>query len=82
MATSLVASPGLLIAWELNPLGGGIGGGTAAVLPGLKFGKSLHPEVFCGQRYYVGAIIYSARLAGTDVILIHSTLFYSRKAET
>ena len=31
--------PGVVVAWELIPWeGGGIGGGTAAVLPGLKLG--------------------------------------------
>ena len=39
VATSLVACPDLLIAWELVPLGEGIGGETAAVLPGLRVGN-------------------------------------------
>ena len=40
VATSLVACPGLSIARELIPLGGGIGGDTAAILLGLKLYNS------------------------------------------
>ena len=32
--------PGNVIAWELIPFGGGIGGNTAAILLGLKLYKS------------------------------------------
>ena len=39
MATSLVACPSLAIAWELIYFWGGIGGDTAAVLPGLELGS-------------------------------------------
>ena len=40
VATSLVACPGLSIARELIPLGGGIGADTAAILLGLKLYNS------------------------------------------
>ena len=40
VATSLVACPGSSIARELIPLGGGIGGDTAAILLGLKLYNS------------------------------------------
>ena len=51
-----------------DPLGGGIGGDTAAVLPGLKLGSpfilTMWTMLICGSLL--------ARLAGTDVILIRS----------
>ena len=40
VATSLVACPGLSIARELIPLGGGIGADTAAIMLGLKLYNS------------------------------------------
>ena len=43
VATSLVACPGLSIAREVIPLGRGIGGNIAAVLPGLKLGSPSYP---------------------------------------
>ena len=39
VATSLMACPGLAIAWELIPLGRGDWGRHCKVLPGLKLGN-------------------------------------------
>ena len=64
VATSLVASSGLSIAWELIPGGGGGGGGgggehcsSSAWSEFWQIPLSYHPEVCYGQPYYVGAII-------------------------
>ena len=52
--------------------------GWNSTLPNLVSSKilvslsSFHPVVFCGQGSYLGAIIQSARLAGTDVLLLFS----------
>ena len=58
--------------WLRNwPLWGGAGGATAAFLPGLELGTLCQRfPVCCEHCYCMGVDISSARLAGTDVILL------------
>ena len=72
-ATSLVACLGLSLAWERYPLGGWIGGDTAAVLLGMKLGNplSLNPwwtMLICGSHH----LISQAGCKRCNVILLYS----------
>ena len=71
---------GFVVCLGTDPLwAGGIGGDTAAVLPGLKLCNRfiLLSSGFLWTTLKCGSHQSSARLAGTNSILFYSILFYS-----